>query len=209
MIPFVERTLVLLKPDAVLRGLIGDILSRFERAGLTLVAMKLVRPTLEFAKGHYPMSDEQLVQMGEKTLSAYAELGLDPLELLGTDRAREIGLIIHDWNAEFLASGPVMACVVRGVHAVRKVRAICGSTMPKEAAIGTIRGDYSSASAAVANMQKSAVYNLIHASDNSHDPAEPEKEIAYWFKPEEILDYMIIEDHCMFKWGEEEEWSRH
>jgi nucleoside-diphosphate kinase len=149
------------------------------------------------------MTDEQLLQMGNKTLAAYAELNLDPNEHLGTSDPKEIGLIIHDWNAEFLASGPVVACVFRGVHAVKKVRAICGSTMPKDALPGTIRGDFSSASPAVANMQKSAVYNMIHASDNNNDPDEPEKEIAYWFKPEEIRDYMIIEDHCMFKWEED------
>jgi nucleoside-diphosphate kinase len=187
-----------------MRGLIGEIIRSFERAGLTIVAIKLVRPSLELTKGHYPMSDAQLTQMGKKTLAAYADLNIDPIEILGTDDVKEIGLMIHDWNAEFLASGPIIACVVKGVQAIKKVRAICGSTMPKDASPGTIRGDFSSVSAAIANMQKTAVYNLVHASDNENDPDEPEKEIAYWFKPEEIIDYIVIEDHCMFKWEEDE-----
>jgi nucleoside-diphosphate kinase len=204
MIPFMQRTLVLIKPDAVLRGLVGEIISRFERAGLTIVAIKLVRPTAEQAKGHYPTTDAQLTQMGRKTLAAYTELKIDPIEVLGTADAKEIGLMIHDWNAEFLASGPVIACIVKGVQAIKKVRAICGSTMPKDALPGTIRGDFSSVSAAIANVQKTAVYNLVHASDNENDPDEPEKEIAYWFSPEEIIEYILIDDHCMFKWEDEE-----
>ncbi len=204
MIPFMQRTLVLIKPDAVQRGLIGEIISRFERAGLTIVAIKLVRPSLEQAKGHYPMSDAQLTQMGKKTLSAYAELKIDPVDIVGTADVKEIGLMIHAWNAEFLASGPVIACVIKGVHAIKKVRAICGSTMPRDALPGTIRGDFSSVSAAIANVQKTAVYNLVHASDNEHDPDEPEKEIAYWFHSEDIIDYILIEDHCMFKWEDDE-----
>lgn len=198
MLPFVERTLILLKPDSVTRGLTGEILSRFERAGLTIIALKLVRPSLEHARKHYPVTDVQLEQMGNKTLSTYAELGLDPIKQLGTSSAKEIGLLVHEWNAEFLASGPVVALVIQGVHAVKKVRSICGSTMPRDALPGTIRGDFSSASPAIANMQRTAVYNMVHASDNQNDPEEPEKEIAHWFSPDEIIDYSQVDTLAMF-----------
>ena len=198
MLPFTERSLLLVKPDAVTRGLTSEILGRFERAGLTIVALKLVKPSIEHARKHYPTTEVQLKQMGNKTLSTYQELGLDPIKELGTSDAEKIGEMVHEWNAEFLASGPVVACVIQGVHAVKKVRAICGSTMPKDAQPGTIRGDYSSASPAIANTQKSAVHNLIHASYSQNDPEEPEKEIAHWFSPEEIVDYSLVTTMSMF-----------
>jgi len=199
MFPFSERTLILIKPDGVKRGLIGEIISRFERAGLTVVAMKLTRPSLEHARRHYPITDIQLEQMGNKTLATYSELGIHPMQALGTSNPIEIGRMVHEWNAEFLASGPVVACVVQGVHAVKKVRAICGKTMPKEAQPGTIRGDFSSSSPAIANMQRSAVFNLVHASDNENDPLEPAKEIAHWFTSDEIIDYTQVVNLVMFK----------
>jgi len=199
MSSFIERTLVLIKPDAVKRGLSGEILSRFERAGLTIVALKMLQPSLEHAKKHYPMTDVQLEQMGNKALSTYKDLDMDAVKEVGTNNPKEIGQMIHKWNSEFLSSGPVIACVIQGAHAVKKVRAICGSTMPKDAQPGTIRGDFSCSSAAIANAQKSAVYNLVHASDNENDPDEPDKEIAHWFDEKEILDYAIIDNIAMFK----------
>ena len=198
-IPFLERTLVLIKPDAVKRGLIGEIIGRFERAGLYIIALKLIHPSLEYARQHYPLTETQLVQMGNKTLTTYAELNIDPVEKLGTSEPKKIGLMVHEWNAQFLASGPVVACVIQGVHAIQKVRAICGATMPKDAEPGTIRGDLSSASPAIANMLKSAVYNLVHASDNKNDPEEPEREISYWFRTSEIIDYLPADYAAMFK----------
>jgi nucleoside-diphosphate kinase len=199
MLPFTERTLVLIKPDAVTRGLIGEIISRFERAGLTIVALKLIRPSLEHSRQHYPMTVAQLEQMGNKTLSTYAELSIDPIQAVGTSNAKDIGLMVHERNAEFLASGPVVACVIQGVNAVKKVRTLCGYTMPRDAQPGTIRSDFSSASPAIANMLESAVYNLIHASDNQNDPTEPEREIAHWFSPEEIVGYSQVANLAMFK----------
>lgn len=198
VIPFTERTLVLVKPDGVRRGLIGEIISRFERAGLAVVGLKLLQPTEEFAGAHYPTTDAQLGQMGSKTLETYAELGLNPVEQLGTADPTEIGRMVHGWNAAFLSSGPVAAIVLEGVHAVKKVRAICGKTMPKDAAPGTIRGDFGSTSPAVANVQRAAVYNLVHASDNELDPEEPLKEISYWFRSDELVDYVIVDAAAMF-----------
>ena len=189
---FTQSTLVLLKPDAVARGLVGEIISRFERAGLSIQAMKLIHPSIEFARGHYPTTDVQLSQMGSKTLSTYRELNIDPMEELGSEDPIEIGRMIHEWNAEFLSSGPVVALVLKGMHAVRKVRAICGKTMPLYAEPGTIRGDYSSTSPAVANLEKAAVFNLLHASDDENDPEEPTKEIEYWFTPQEIINFRLL-----------------
>lgn len=139
--------------------------------------------------------------MGQKTLSTYRELGIDPVQELGSADPVVIGKMIHEWNAEFLASGPVVAFVLRGFHAVKKVRALCGKTMPLYAEPGTIRGDFASASPAVANMQKSAVYNMIHASDNENDPEEPEKEIKYWFGSDELSEWRMAATTVMSKDG--------
>jgi nucleoside-diphosphate kinase len=199
MIPFTQRTLVIIKPDAVQRGLIGEIIGRLERAGLSIIGMKLLHPNLEQAKNHYPATDVQLRQMGNKTIKTYSDLGIDPVEELGTNDPVSIGRMIHSWNAEFLSSGPVVACVVQGVHSVRKVRAIAGKTMPIDAAPGTIRGDYSSESPAVSNLLKSSVHNLVHASDDENDPEEPEKEIAHWFSTDEIVSYVPVSTLAMVK----------
>lgn len=199
MVPFVEQTLILIKPDAVRRGLIGEILRRFEQAGLTIQALKLLQPSVDHARTHYPVTEVQLRQMGGKTLATYQELGIDPVKALGTSDALEIGKKIHEWNAEFLSSGPIVACVLQGLHAVTKVRALCGKTMPKDAAPGSIRGDFSSASPAVSNLLKSAVYNLVHASDNQNDPEEPKNEIKHWFREDEIINYATVMNRVMYK----------
>jgi nucleoside-diphosphate kinase len=194
-----ERTLVVIKPDAVARGLIGEITARFERAGLTIIAAKLMRPGVEFARSHYPSHDQQLEQMGNKSLDTYKALGLDPVERIGTSDAKKIGQMIHHWNAEFLASGPVFAMVLQGAHAVQKVRRLCGKTIPLYADPGTIRGDFASTSPAIANLESASVFNLIHASDNETDPQEPETEIRYWFSEEEIYEHVPVAMRAMFK----------
>src|SRR5918998_1142954 len=151
---FVERTLVLIKPDGVQRGLVGEVLQRFEKAGFSVIGLKITQPSLEFARGHYALSDEQLRQMGGKTLKTYAELGLDAQAELGTADALAIGRLVHEWNAEFLSSGPVVAIAFEGLHAVKKARTLAGATMPRDAAPGTLRGDFSSTSPAPANLLK-------------------------------------------------------
>ncbi len=107
--------------------------------------------------------------------------------------------MIHEWNAEFLSSGPVLPCVIEGAHAVQKVRKLCGKTIPLYAEPGTIRGDFGSTSPVIANLESSSVYNLIHASDDDPDPTEPEKEIAYWFRPEEIAPHTPLAMRAIFK----------
>lgn len=170
-----------MKPDAVRRGLVGKILQRVEDAGLGIVAIDMRQVTEEFASGHYAMTDAQLSQMGSKLLSGFVEAGFDVQREFGTDEPVALGRMIAEWNLAYLTSGPVVAVVIDGYHAVKKVRALCGSTMPLAAVPGTIRGDFSSVSALVAGGRHAAVRNLVHASDNELDPDEPEREIAYWF----------------------------
>jgi nucleoside-diphosphate kinase len=188
MDPQRERTLLLIKPDAVRRGLVGRILQRVEEAGLAIAALEMRQVSEEFAGGHYATTDAQLTQMGSKLLAGFREAGLDVGEEFGTEDPVALGRMISDWNLAYLTSGPVVAAVVDGFHAVTKVRALCGPTMPVAAPPGTIRGDFSSVSALVSGAVRAAVRNLVHASDNALDPAEPEREIEYWFGPGKLCD---------------------
>jgi nucleoside-diphosphate kinase len=179
-----ERSLVLLKPDAVKRGLAGQIISRFEDAGLKLIATKMVSPHEELAHKHYPPHRTEWVKgMGNKTLGDYEKQGMNPKEHLGTDDPHEIGLMVQQWLVDFLTSGPVIALVLQGDDAIKKVREISGNTIPIYADKGTIRGDYSKDSPAIANAEKRSVHNLVHASG---DKEEAEYEINLWFTPQEL-----------------------
>lgn len=193
--PKEERTFMLVKPDGVKRGLVGECIKRIEQRGLKLIATKMVQATAEHAREHYPGSDDWLVGMGEKTLEAYKKYGKDAKKELGTQDPLEIGRLVEKWNIDFLTSGPIVAMVFSGVHAVDMVRKIVGKTLPVFAEMGTIRGDFSVDSPVLANEGKRAIHNLVHASG---DPAEALHEIEHWFSPEEIHDYKRAEEDIMF-----------
>jgi nucleoside-diphosphate kinase len=183
-----ERTLLLIKPDAVRRGLVGRIVGRVEDAGLAVIALEMRQISEEFAAGHYASTEAQLAQMGAKMIQSFQDAGHDVKKEFGTDEAADLGRLIFEWNLSYLTSGPVVAVALEGYHAVSKVRALCGSTMPATAAPGTIRGDYSTVSPLVASGRRAAVRNLVHASDNALDPDEPLREIDYWFGKEKLCN---------------------
>ncbi len=193
---FEERTLVIIKPDGVQRGLVGEIISRFEKAGLKMVALKMVWPTKEHYNMHYPDKQEYLENLGAKTLETYQRYKIDAKKELGTDNKLKIGKMVKKWLIASMSSGPVIAMVIQGPHAVESVRMITGPTLPAFAPPGTIRGDFSVDSPALANTGKRAVKNIIHAS-SSFDDAE--EEIKLWFAPEEIHDYRRAEEEIMFE----------
>jgi nucleoside-diphosphate kinase len=178
-VPLLDLTLVLVKPDAVSRGLVGEIIRRIERAGMELRALSMCTPTAELARSHYENSPENLFRMGSKLVESAVLLGADLEAIFGTSDAVELGGIIHERNVQFLQSGPVVAAVIQGVNAVRKVRAICGSTMPVDAQPGSIRGDFSSIGAEQLLYTEKTVCNLVHSSDESEGAAM--REIALWF----------------------------
>lgn len=173
-----QKTLVVIKPDGMQRGLAGEIIMRFERVGLKIVNAKLVQIDEKLALEHYPVTDEWLKKVGNNTISDCLKYGIDVKETMGTDVDIEIGKMIHGWNVEYLMSSPVLALVFEGIHAIEVVRKICGPTLPLLAPPGTIRGDFSSASALSGNMNKQSILNFVHASG---DPAEAEREIELWF----------------------------
>jgi len=135
-----EQTLVLLKPDAIQRGYIGEIIARFEKTGLKITGMKLVKADKQLAENHYT---EEL--------------------------AKRRGQHVRDYNINFLLEGPIIALVLEGLHAIEIVRKIVGPTEPRTAPPGTIRGDYAHMSYAHADHKKTVVRNLIHASADKND----------------------------------------
>ncbi|MBI2582090.1 nucleoside-diphosphate kinase [Candidatus Woesearchaeota archaeon] len=135
----IEQTLVLLKPDAVKRGLMGRVISRFEDAGLKVVGSKMVLINEEFGKKHYY---DIAARRGEKVLQVLLK---------------------------FMTTGPVMVLCLEGINAVENVRKLVGGTEPKSALPGTIRGDFAHVSFAYADGQNKAIENLIHASGNAEE----------------------------------------
>lgn len=192
-----ERTYCMLKPDAVMRGLIGEIIHRLEKAGLKVVAMKMMVPTEELVRAHYPASDEAWVnRLGEKSLSGFENLeGVEPKEVLGSEDKMELGHGVVESLIQYMQSGPVVCIVVEGIQAVEMVRKLAGHTLPFKAAVGTIRGDFSVDSPSVANVEKRSIHNLFHASETQ---AEAEKEIKLWFGDAPIYDYDLGNDVVMY-----------
>ncbi|MBS3066031.1 nucleoside-diphosphate kinase [Candidatus Pacearchaeota archaeon] len=188
-----ERTLMLIKPDGVKRGLIGEVIMRFELRGLKIVALQMIQPTKKQMDVHYPKDKEWITNLGENTAKSYKEFNIPSTlkEDYGTEDLYEIGKMVREWLLDFMTSGPIVKIVVEGLHAIKMVRKIIGSTVPAFAEPGTIRGDFSIDSPDLANMKKRAVKNLIHASGNAE---EAEHEIQHWFSPEDICDYKSIHD---------------
>lgn len=159
-----ERTLILLKPDAMQRGLAGEIISRFEKVGLKIVAAKMLQPGYDHYHHHY--------------------------EGIGTLKTRR-GQQAFDVTLDMMQRGPVIAMVLEGISAVEQVRKMVGATEPKSALPGTIRGDFSHISFDHANARGVGIPNLVHASAN---PQEAEQEIKHWFKESEVFDYATVHE---------------
>lgn len=187
----IQRSLVLMKPDAVKRGIVGEILHRFERVGLKMVAVKMVTVSKEHAAKHYQKDDVWAKKVGEIRLEDCKKYNLDVNEIYGTTDPVVIGHKVNEFNFDFLTSGPVLAIVFEGANAVKRIRDLVGFTIPTEAAPGTIRGDFGLDSAYTGMIRKRTVYNFIHASGT---PDEAEVEIHLWFKEDEIMSYRMVHE---------------
>lgn len=185
-----EKSLVLLKPDSVQRGLIGEILSRFEKKGLKITAMRMIWATKEMAEKHYFWSDEEKTANGNRTINAYQSKGLEanrtPIEY-----AEDTQKKLH----KFMSIGPIVALVIEGAHAIEHVRKLVGSGNPLQADMGTIRADYTIDSYIIADEADRAARNLIHASSSV---GEAEREIKVWFKDEDIFDYELAIEKILY-----------
>ncbi len=183
-----ERTLILLKPDSVKRHLVGKIISRFEDTGLKIIGMKMTWADEELAKGHYNLDEDWAKNVYEKTKAVYEKEGKE----MRCKDYLEWGGIIQKNNMKFLIEGPVIAAILEGPHAIELVRKMIGSTEPRSAVPGTIRGDFASVeSYPVADANSRVVRNLVHASDSVKSA---EREISLWFKPGEIYEHRTIYD---------------
>lgn len=180
-----ERTLILIKSDAIERNLTEEIIKRYEGVGLRVIAKKTVKADKELAAKHYPDSDSQIVGMGNKTLKAAKDAGkLDSVkEIFGTENPKEIGMILRERLIESITSSTVIAIVLEGENAIQKAREVTGFTDPSKAENGTIRSDFGDDSIYKANSERRATRNLVHASGNKE---EAEREISLWFSPEEL-----------------------
>ena len=179
-----ERTLVILKPDAVERRLVGAIVARFESLPFEIIAMKLLRAHRMHLDKHFPNTKEWIRNMGTRACERLVkELNMDPAAKFGTSNPDEVGRKIAEGCRQYYASGQLCALVLQGHDVVRAVRALIGNTLPSKAAKGTIRGDFGEPED-MGKLILGAARNLIHASDS---PAEAEREIAVWFSPAEIL----------------------
>jgi len=159
-----ERTLIVLKPDAVKRGIVGEILSRFERAGFKIIGCKMLQPDYEHYYKHYEDIGKMVTRRGKE---------------------------IFEVTLEMMNEGPVIAYVLEGIEAVEVVRKMVGGTEPKSALPGTIRGDYSHISFTHANAEGIATPNIIHASG---DAKEAEEEIGHWFSDSELFNYQTVHE---------------
>ncbi len=177
---------MLIKPDGVQKGLIGEIIKRMEQRDLKVVALEMIRPTRAEMDKHYPKDEKWLSRIGEKTTGTYQKYGYDIKKDFGTTNKLTIGKEVRRWLIEFMISAPMIKMVLQGVHAVDMVRKIVGPTMPYLAEMGTIRGDYSADSAISANMERRAVFNLVHASET---PEEAKHEIKHWFGTKGVFKY--------------------
>jgi nucleoside-diphosphate kinase len=191
--PSKERTLVIIKPDGVQRSLIGEIIKRYERTGLKMLAMKMLIPTEEMATEHYYKvgGDAWIEEVGRKASEAYKKKG----QKSPYKTNKENGWAVLKSNAKYLSSGPVIAMIWQGNSAVGLVRKITGGTEPLTSDVGTIRGDFTLDSYLIADIDRRSVRNLIHASGNTE---EAEKEIPIWFKKEEILSYKLIQESILY-----------
>ncbi|MEI6057483.1 MAG: nucleoside-diphosphate kinase [bacterium] len=186
-----ERTLVIIKPDGIQRNLVGEIMKRYERAGLKLVAIKMLVPTRELVEAHYTLDPEWRRITGEKTIKGFKDKGLIP----PSENPLEITHVLLGRLATYLTSGPVIAMVWQGAHAVAIVRKITGGTEPLTSPIGTIRGDFLMDSYQMTEVDERAVRNLVHASGS---PKEADNEISHWFKKGEIIDYTLIQEKILY-----------
>jgi nucleoside-diphosphate kinase len=194
-LPSIEKTFLMIKPDGLKRGLVGEIYSRIERVGLKLVAARMIVATQEQAKGNYPGSTEWMTKMGDKTINNY-EHDLEAVKAdLGTSDSLEIGKKIYAALVSYITDGPVIISVWEGNHSVKVLERLIGKTDPTTADIGSIRGDFGFDTPQFAVKSGRIVFRtLVHRSDT---PEEAEREIKHWFGSKykylgnyERLDYM-------------------
>ena len=189
--PKKERTFVAVKPDGIQRSLIGEVIGRFEKVGLKLVAMKMLVPTAEHIEKHYTLDPEWRRITGEKTIASYRAKGLTP----PTEDPLEVTAIVLENLKKFMTSGPLVAMVWEGAHAQKIVKKLTGGTEPLTSDVGTMRGDFVLDSYSMSDFDNRSIRNVLHCSGSSK---EAEDEIKHWFKPEELINYRLVSEEILY-----------
>ena len=188
--PHQERSLIVLKPDAVQRSLMGEIIGRFERKGLKFVAFKFFRPDEDHLFAHYNKDDEWFEKKGQNMINNLKEQGKKPEK-----EAVEYGKDIIRAVIKEMRQSPVLAIVVEGGDAVKQVVKLVGTTEPATADIGTIRGDFTIDTYAHSTYEDRSIRNVIHCSDSVE---EAQREIALWFDETELMKYTTAQERIMY-----------
>jgi len=181
-----EKTLIILKPDAVKRGLIGKTIEIYENAGLKLMAGKMLKPSADVIKNHYPGTPEWVREMGEKTLASFKQSGDDVKKTFKTEDPDKLGQFIYDRLIKYWMEGPIIVMVWQGPNAVTVARKLRGHTIPALAIPGTLLAQFSFDSSPLSASFDRVVKTFIHASGSVE---EAEREIKYWFKDEKFKEY--------------------
>lgn len=181
-----EKTLIIIKPDAVKRGLVGKIIETFENVGLKLLASKMVKPSKDVIKNHYPGTPEWIKEMGEKTLASFKQSGVDIKEKMGTDDPEKLGAFVYERLINYWMEGPIIVMVWEGPEAVQIARKLRGHTIPFLAQIGTLHASYSFDNSILSSSLNRVVKTFVHASGSVE---EAEREIKYWFPKVELKNY--------------------
>ncbi len=188
--PKKERTLVILKPDAVQRSLIGETIQRIERTGLKFVAFKFFVPQEKQCWEHYNKDESWFLEKGTRIVEDLKKQNL-PIKKSALEYGKDIILA----NVKYLTCGPVLTMVIEGNKAVGVVKKLVGTTEPLTSDVGTIRGDLTIDSYDIASLDSRAVRNLLHCSDGVQ---AAEREIKIWFSKEEILDYRLVQEQILY-----------
>jgi len=173
-----EKTLLIIKPDALMRGLVGEIIETFENVGLKLLAGKMVKPDAAVIKNHYPGTAEWISEMGEKTIASFKQSGLDVREKMGTDDPNKLGQFVYNRLIKYWQEGPIIVMIWEGPGAIAIARKLRGHTIPLLADAGSLHAKFSFDSSPLSSSLDRVVKTFVHASGSTD---EAEREIKYWF----------------------------
>ena len=181
----------MIKPDGIQRTLIGEIITRYERTGLKLMALKMIAVNEDHVEKHYTIDPEWVRKVGEKSILSYDKKGINP----PSRDPEELGNQVLTRLKKYITSGPVIAMIWEGNQAVGIVRKITGGTEPLTSDVGTIRGDFTIDSYEIADTDDRPIRNLIHASGTTEEAL---KEIDLWFTKQEIFDYKLVQEQILY-----------
>lgn len=191
-----EKTLIIIKPDAVKRGLIGKIIETFEKVGLKLIAAKMLRPSENVIKNHYPGTPEWIREMGKKTIASFKQSGQDVKKIMKTDDPIQLGTFVYERLIKYWMEGPIVVMIWSGPDAIQIARKLRGHTIPLLSQTGTLHSDFSFDSSTLSSSLDRVVKTFVHASGSVD---EAEREIKYWFPKLELKNYEREVDNLYLK----------